>query len=505
MDQRKARLFQRGIDHLRSGNLDAAQASFESLLAAEPGNEAARYRLSLIAVRRGRFRQALALAESLIDAQARPELMVHVARCHLALGNVAPAVDLLDRALAAGPRSAVVLATLAIALGQLGRHAHSLEVFDRAIAIEPREPTLYYNRALVRRELGQIDAAAEDLEACLARQAGHAQAHWALASLRTCDAGFQHVERLQRLLARLPAGSPGEEALVLSLFKELDDLGRPAEAMPLLKRALALRPASRVSAVDRRRWFQSLRGLAPGGVPGGQASERALVFVVGMPRAGVELLARCLARHPSVWRPPLPCGLLPYLARAAGMDAGAALDTELRDRIAALDPAAAASGFLAAQPSPTVAGGVALFAQSLDYQLVGVIAKYFPGARILHAVRDPADTCLSLLAQPHGQAPASVSQPPVELPEDLGEYYREYADLMRHWHTVFPGRILDVPFESLLGKPEMLLRVIGAFIGLRYDPAMRAALAPSTRPVGHWRQYLPGLGQAADWPRGAGR
>ena len=136
MDQRKARLLQRGIDHLQSGNLDAAQASFESLLAAEPDNDAARYRLSLVEVRRGRFGRALALALPLVDAQTRPEILVHVARCHIALGEVVAAEELLDRALAAGPRSAVVLASLAIALSQLGRFEQALAVFDRAIAME---------------------------------------------------------------------------------------------------------------------------------------------------------------------------------------------------------------------------------------------------------------------------------------------------------------------------------------------------------------------------------
>ena len=37
---------------------------------------------------------------------------------------------------------------------------------------------------------------------------------------------------------------------------------------------------------------------------------------------------------------------------------------------------------------------------------------------------------------------------------ELGEYYLEYERIMRHWHQVLPGRVLDVQYEDMIGDQE---------------------------------------------------
>jgi hypothetical protein len=44
--------------------------------------------------------------------------------------------------------------------------------------------------------------------------------------------------------------------------------------------------------------------------------------------------------------------------------------------------------------------------------------------------------------------------------------------MMATWHARLPGALLDVSYESLCDKPEMVLRVVSAFLGVRFDRAM---------------------------------
>src|SRR5687768_9516389 len=114
MEQRIKRLWRRGLDYFQSGNLDAAQASFEGILAREPRHGPARYRLALIATRRGQTRRAIELCEQVLATEPnRAEVLVHLARSHLESGQPDAARAAVARAEALPRLSAPVLGTLA--------------------------------------------------------------------------------------------------------------------------------------------------------------------------------------------------------------------------------------------------------------------------------------------------------------------------------------------------------------------------------------------------------
>ncbi len=99
--------------------------------------------------------------------------------------------------------------------------------------------------------------------------------------------------------------------------------------------------------------------------------------------------------------------------------------------------------------------------------LLGAIARALPQARFLHVTRDIRDNGLSLLALPYADAGLANDSIPAML-EDL----RRHRELMQHWQDCLPGRIMDVQYESLVQKPEMVLRVVCAFLGLRYAQSL---------------------------------
>jgi hypothetical protein len=136
----------------------------------------------------------------------------------------------------------------------------------------------------------------------------------------------------------------------------------------------------------------------------------------------------------------------------------------------------------------------------------GLIHLALPNAVIIHAVRDPVDTCVSCFSKLFGEPQNHT----YDLAE-LGRYYRGYQALMRHWHRVLPhGRILDVRYEDTVADLEGTARRIVAHCGLPWDPRclefhrterpVRTASATQVRQpiyrsaVGRWRPYEPFLG-----------
>lgn len=244
------------------------------------------------------------------------------------------------------------------------------------------------------------------------------------------------------------------------------------------------------------------RVIGPG-VPRREAAPPRLVFVCGMYRSGSTLVERVLAAHPQV----RAGGELPYLPQyAAGPLAPfpaslradgsaerlARLAADYRARIAALFPGA----------------DVVTDKRPDNFLLIGLIKTLFPDAKIVHTIRNPLDTCLSIhfLHLDHSMTYA------LDL-LDTGHYFREYRRLMRHWHALYPGDILDFDYDAFVHAPREGVTELLGFCGLGWDErclapesaagAVRTASVWQVRePVyarssGRWRNYRAHLGPLA--------
>lgn len=490
MDNRAEKLWQRGMVHFRQGNMEAATANFEAFLAREPGSGPGHFRLSMAHARRGRYTFALAYAHKALEIEpGRVEILAHLARCHLGAGRPERARARVTQALAMPRDNPVVLDSLGVVMTRLDEQSLALELFDQAIALAPGQASMHFNRAVARKQFGLIEAAEQDLETCLSLLPSHAKAHWMLAGLRTQDLAGNHLPRLRRQLEGLHGGN--EELLALSLFKELDDMADTDEAGRALARGIAARglraAAARqdhpaiVDALVARCTDRFLRRRE------GARTDNGPVFIVGMPRSGAGLLGRLLSRHPKIYhlgsQSPFSRLLMSELgSQSTRMPVAADIESASQ-----LDFDALGARYLSEVIPAGARNAVVCESQPLNYLHAGFIARALPGARFLHISRDPVDNCVSILG--HAGVDASLPGDPAA----LAAYYVGYMRLMQHWHDAMPGRIMDVSYESLVDKPEMILRVVCSFLGIRYASSLRLGLQLHQGSLGRGRRYLPQL------------
>ena len=128
----------------------------------------------------------------------------------------------------------------------------------------------------------------------------------------------------------------------------------------------------------------------------------------------------------------------------------------------------------------------------------------FPGARIIHCVRDPLDTGLSIYFQDFNQGHAYAKSL-----FDIGVHYHQYRRLMEHWKRVLSRPILEVQYEELIRDQERGSRRMLEFCDLEWDEKClqfhnldRAVHTSSydqvrqplyTESVARWRNYEPYL------------
>lgn len=232
------------------------------------------------------------------------------------------------------------------------------------------------------------------------------------------------------------------------------------------------------------------------------------IFIVGLPRSGSTLLEQILASHSQVEGTQ---ELYDIQRIALDIRVTQANQNDLRypDALANLTPAefrALGECYIAdTRPYRT---NKAYFIDKMpnNFRHIGLIQLMLPNAKIIDMRREPMACCFSNLKQLF----ASGQQFTYSV-EDIARYYRTYLDLMRHWDTVLPGRVLRVIYEDLVEDLQGSVGRVLEFCGLKFEPACvafhnteRSVRTPSSEQVrqpifraglDQWRNYEPWLAQ----------
>ncbi len=412
---------------------------------------------------------------------------------------------------------AAALCATAVQLRTEGRTLEARRLNERALVVEPGCFQANISLAVMDLDAGELDAAERRAAQSVERHGPSPAASWLGARVALARGDFTAVlARLAPLLADggLPP-EPRANGLLLSA-DALDGLGRTGEAFAAtaqgkgLQRALhARRAASREGEVEKLRrladWFaaadpapwRARHSARPG--PGGPDTH---VFLVGFPRSGTTLLENVLAGSPDVTTleeaPTLADAYAQFmtcaddLARLAHLSADEA-EHWRRVYWRTVD-----------QIHPGKIGRVFVDKAPAGAPYLPLIAKLFPGAKILFALRDPRDVTLSCYRNNFQLNAVTYTF------TDLTQTAACYDACMRMaevYRAVLPLAVHDVRHEALVEDFDAALAGVAGFLGMAMTAAMadvaataaaRTIRTPSARQVraglntaglGRWRAY----------------
>jgi len=410
-----------------------------------------------------------------------------------------------------------------VALGWSMEGAGDLDVarshYEMAIALNPNFVEAMVRLAALAYRRADWRVAREMSERALRVNPDQYAAAATLAAVAVIEGNLDRAEDLiHPLLARKP-GSPQNGAMVRRALGDLRHAqGRYAQAFTAYsasnreKYALyapqyeSARNAASYSAgladyfehVDASRWSVR-RSRTP---DDGRDGAKGHVFLIGFPRSGTTLLENVLASHPDI------CTLserdafgdlpLAYLDDANGFGRLAGISA------AEVEAARAIYWSKVRGFGERVAGKVLVDKMPLATMKLPLVAKLFPKAKILFALRDPRDVVLSCFRRNFGMNPAMFELLSLE------RAARFYAAVMRlsvaarqkfelEWH--------EIRNEALIENFEGRTREVCAFIDVQWDARMRdfadhararTIRTPSSIQVvrginsdgiGHWRHY----------------
>lgn len=367
-----------------------------------------------------------------------------------------------------------LLAGVAVELGSLGLYRPATEILDKAESLASGSPRVAQAKGIIQMTLGDTAGASRTL--CGMDSLGpfqDAQARWMLSMQPRRPEEI--LDEANALRARLesPDITPETEALLAyALHNVLHASGWNEEASwAALDRGCRAR--LRQNSYDRQgqmSLFDALEEMKLRGVQGkGENGDGTnVVFVVGMHRSGTTLLERILAGHADVSDGGESYAFTAALRQASDHYCPGVLDIEIVRRAPDMDLSTLGEDF--SRYASWKAAGKRWLTEKLpsNFLNLGFILAALPDARVLHMRRDPLDTCFSNLRTCFGPRTAPYSYDQLH----LAEYYLRYQALMRHWHALWPGRIMDVDYHALVDNPEREARNVLEFCGLIFQPGV---------------------------------
>ena len=411
-------------------------------------------------------------------------------------GDFAAAVAAGRQATALQPGSAEYHLQLASALQGCGRFEDAEAAVEAAARLEPDNANVVFALAREREQRGEREGSAAAYRQVIAVDPRHATAHLSLAN----GAGLSDEELAAAERVAAVPDLPSEERSTFAFAiarsheqrKDYDRAFEWARFGNMIEAAKSPFDEKQAEAFINRSIRTFTRDSFDTGATG--SSDERPVFIVGFPRSGTSLVEQIVASHPLaaaggelVEIPDVVKELPePYPDRVPflGQEATDAIVRRYRDRLDRIDRRA----IRITDKLP------------FNFRNLGLIARLFPGARIIHCRRDPRDIAVSCYFIKFHR--------PISFAQNLfhfGAYWRMHLRLMEHWKKVLPIPILAVDYEAIVADPEAEIRRIIGFSRLPFDErclrfyetrsVVRTASVNQIRnpiysaSVGRWRHY----------------
>ncbi len=448
------------------GRYEEALPYLQRAFSIAPQSVAARLNLANTLAHLGRFDEALSFAESVIkEKPERTDALLTYGKILCWAEKTDQAIEPLRNALILRPDDCQIILLLAYALARNRQSDEAFRLYKRACDLLPDRPGPWVELAGFYINEGEFVAAEDACKRALLLDPEYPDALAKLARVRKMHASSDAwwLARVQSLLKRKKVTPEEEMNLRYSMGKYGDDTGNYSFAFKNYQYANKIKSRfCKVYSLDEHKQLtDKLMAVYTAEhcariLPGASIS-RLPVLIVGMPRSGTSLMEQIMASHPQI------CGVgeLDFWKRQVANYKNIVLagkyPPEILKKIA--------SNYLSQLEKycPYAVRVVDKFPG--NFLNLGIFHSVFPYGRIIHAVRNPIDTCLSIYFQNfhYGHSYANDLN-------DLADYYRQYHRLMNHWRKVLPPDIFfEVPYDALVEDQEGWSRKIIEFLRLPWD------------------------------------
>jgi tetratricopeptide (TPR) repeat protein len=327
----------------------------------------------------------------------------------------------------------------------------AIQLVERALALDPGNATFLHSYATIISAEGRFVEAQRILVKLIAEDPTRTGAFSTLASIRKFEPGDDVLWTMEHNVVGRPLSTSKAVNLCFGLAKAYDDLGEYNSAWQAViqgNNLVDMQDPTEYFAkgVERSKTVYTKQFIDQRSKMGHQTL--APIFVVGMPRSGTTLTEKILSEHADI----SATGELVALGQVASMmanDLGTYSIAGHADTMAKAVPEqvyAAARGYLDFANKSITNWSERFVDKTPDNSFnLGLAACLFPNAHMVHVMRHPLDTMLSIYFRKFGQIRYAFDV------DHLVAHYQAYQDVIAHWREVLPeGQLIEIRYENLV-------------------------------------------------------
>jgi tetratricopeptide (TPR) repeat protein len=468
---------------LDSGDLDAAAALAEAALSDRIGHPLLFATLASHREKEGRLDEALDLLHDLLRATRDPGVLRSIGYMLMRLDRLEEAVRAFGQSLGMDPHSAEALARRGMALTALSRIAEARRDFEAAAQIDPNHVVALDGLAGLALRRGEPAEAIILAQKALAAAPALTSAALTLAAAQLAQGRAAEAEAAARSIAADPATSVKDRVIALGLLGEsLDAQRRFADAFAAWAQANALLQAhyrpqfeGRPGTLDHIRMMtQAVAGKPKpaihsefGALPS-RGPALTHVFLLGFPRSGTTLLEQALEEHPDIiTMPERDClieGSRDWLS-----------DPHRIERLLSASEGQLEyyrGNYWSRVQRERIRPDSRVFVDKNPFNSfrLPLIARLFPEARILFAVRDPRDIVLSCLRNRFQMSAATWQLLSLE---GAAALYAATMELVEASVATFALTPHQVALSALVADFDGETKRICEYLGVEWTPKLR--------------------------------
>lgn len=395
-------------------------------------------------------------------------------------------------------------------MAQAGKVEQAYQFLKPLLLKNADDPVLNHFIGTLQSQLGDMEASLESLRRTLTRWKTSGVCWMTLASLKKFTKEDDDLKAMLAVQDEVKSTAPDNYAAYLyAAAKALADIGDVPQSFKLYKKAAdimhKLRPFNMQAEKDYANTL--IKGFSPQNMKTltkSYISSDIPIFIVGYPRSGTTLVEQILTSHKDVANG----GEINLFRTAALPMKGFTIEHAQKYEASFENKADAwkeiADTYLHLLNERFGSGGRIVDKSLNNSHFIGLIRHIFPKSPIIWMRRTPIDSAWSC----YKTFFASSLDWAWSL-KDIAASFKIEDELHKHWTNMYPGAILDVPYEELVRNKELWIPKILDHCGLAEDQGVydfhqtkRAVMTSSvaqvrgpmtTAPIGSsepYREYL---------------
>ncbi|MCP4024356.1 MAG: tetratricopeptide repeat protein [Desulfobacteraceae bacterium] len=493
----------------KRNDLKNAEAVYKKILASDPDNADANHLFGMLLYQKGEIDSAVNFIQTSIQTNPKNAIAHNnLGVLFKNIGRIKHAIECYKKALSLMPNYAESYINLGIALSRISQYNEAIPYYNKALSLNPDsaeahnnlgnafyglnqldDAILCYKRALslkpdyaealnnlgnAFKKLGQFKNSISSYKRALAINPYFAEAHRHLSLIENHTEYDQNILSMEKLYNRNNISVKQKMFLGFGLGKAFEDIKQYEKAWRYFEQANSLNresydystieETSKIAIIKQTFIKSFFSDHQNSGI-----LDKTPIFIIGMPRSGTSLVEQILSSHPFIfgagelddlsliakkieWMKPTK-GSYEYKPCKSNTQFKSA-GTEYIKRIRRFSKKAQ----FITDKMPN------------NFFHVGLIKVILPKAKVIHCVRNPMDTCLSIYKNYFSNQGHKYAY---DL-EELGSYYNYYLDIMDHWRRMMPGFIHEINYEELISDQEKHTRKLLEYCNLPWDESCLA-------------------------------